>query len=298
MTLPVAIGIVLIIGVAFAVLFEGTLLVMQRGLAQRMIERATPHRDDPDHPSLILRIASRLPALDRVVLPAQRVVMARRLWRLGYHAPQRLAAFGLIKVLGALAGILIGLLAALISPAFGLLMMACFAGLGFYIPDRVVDSRIKAFDERIGREFPEFLDLLTLCVRSGMTLEASLSRIATTKKDSPLGPDLDLVTDRLNLGESLTEAVGHLRAQGDISSALAEFLKRTDVAARLGVPLSQTLEQSAHEMRRARYEIAKTAAAKLPVKILMPMMLCLLPAILLVVLGPAVLKLIDGFSQL
>lgn len=291
-------ALIILVGLGIAFLIQMVFVLNRKRASDKLMASIRPVASEHKKQSIFITLGERMPWLEKVVLSSQREVISRKLWRLGNTSSSRLATFGAIKLGISLVMLMIGLLVAAMLPKLGFLIVLVFVAIGFYLPDRQIDSRIKTLDEDIVREFPEILDLLTLCIRSGMTFDNALRRVAKSKHDSVFGPDLELVVDRINLGESLSETMVHLRTRDEVSPMLADFLKRTEVASRLGVPLGQSLEQSATEMRKTRFEAAKTAAAKLPVKILMPMMLCLLPAMLIVVLGPAILRLIDGFSQL
>ena len=164
-------------------------------------------------------------------------------------------------------------------------------------PDIVIDRRIQATEEDISKSLPSTIDLINICIRSGMNLERAIARVAE-EATGPLEIDLNTVAERASLGDSIEDAVKTLAANQEISIATSTFLSTIARATRLGVPLGQVIQQTADDMRKRQIDVVKTSAAKLPVKILMPLMLLLLPAVLLVVLGPAVLSLVDGLSSL
>ena len=235
--------------------------------------------------------------LEILVVSSQREIMKKKLWRLGYVSPLRLRAFGLTKLA---LGIVFGLFGTALGssqPAAALLLGLGFFALGAYLPDIVVDRRLQRVEEQIAKTLPSTIDLINICIRSGMTLERAITRVGE-EAIGPIGVDLDIISERTQLGDSIEDAVRTLSASQEISVATSAFLSTIARATRLGVPLGQVIQQTADDMRKRQIDAIKTSAAKLPVKILMPLMLLLLPAVLLVVLGPAVLSLVDGLSSL
>jgi len=254
--------------------------------------RSADHKESPLSTTL-----TNLSFLELLVVSSQRDIMKKKLWRLGYFSPLRLRAFGLTKLA---LGIVLGLLGTAIGssqPAAAALLGIAFLALGVYLPDIVVDRRLQAAEEQIAKTLPATIDLINICIRSGMTLERAITRVAEEAIGS-ISIDLDVIAERTQLGDSIEDAVKTLSASQEISVATSGFLSTIARATRLGVPLGQVIQQTADDMRKRQIDAIKTSAAKLPVKILMPLMLLLLPAVLLVVLGPAVLSLVDGFSSL
>lgn len=252
---------------------------------------------DDKNTSAAVAVIENLPFLESLVISSQREIMAKKLWRLGYFSPLRVRALGLVKLA---LGVFLGLLGTALGssqPAAALLLGVAFFALGIYLPDIVIDRRLQATEESISRSLPSTIDLINICIRSGMNLERALARVAE-EATGPIEIDLNTIAERASLGDSVEDAVKTLSANQEISVATSTFLSTIARATRLGVPLGQVIEQTADDMRKRQIDIIKTSAAKLPVKILMPLMLLLLPAVLLVVLGPAVLSLVEGLSSL
>ena len=252
---------------------------------------------DDKNTSAAVAVIENLPFLESLVISSQREIMAKKLWRLGYFSPLRVRALGLVKLA---LGVFLGLLGTALGssqPAAALLLGVAFFALGIYLPDIVIDRRLQATEESISQSLPSTIDLINICIRSGMNLERALARVAE-EATGPIEIDLNTIAERASLGDSVEDAVKTLSANQEISVATSTFLSTIARATRLGVPLGQVIEQTADDMRKRQIDIIKTSAAKLPVKILMPLMLLLLPAVLLVVLGPAVLSLVEGLSSL
>lgn len=266
-----------------------------RAIINKLIDTHSPEAREES--SLLHRILTTVSALDGVVLSSQREIMAKKLWRLGYFSTLRVRAFALVKV-GL--GLVLGLLGAALGssePAAGVLLGVAFFALGVYLPDIVIDRRLQAAEEEISKSLPATIDLINICIRSGMNLERAITRVAE-EAEGPLAIDLTTISERAGLGDSIEDAVKTLSAHHEISVGVSTFLSTIARATRLGVPLGQVIQQTSDDMRKRQIDVIKTSASKLPVKILMPLMLLLLPAVLLVVLGPAVLSLVDGLSAL
>lgn len=257
----------------------------------------SPVEDSDSAPSLGARIARALPALDYLVVSSQREPMRKKLRRLGYSSSTSLRGFAGLKLVGGLTLGLLGLALASAEPAAAVLLGVAFFALGVYLPDILVDRRLEAAEQEVLLALPSAIDLLNICIRSGMNLEKALSRV-TVETTGALAIDFQIITERVNLGDSIDDAVRQLGAAQEISRATSSLLGSVSRATRLGVPLGNVIQQTADDMRKQQIDSIKTSAAKLPVKILLPLMLFLLPSVLLIVLGPAILSLIDGFAAL
>lgn len=165
--------------------------------------------------------------------------------------------------------------------------------IAFFIPDMILRSQATARNEKILAELPRTIELLNLCLQAGMTIERSLKRV-TASNSGPLQAELKRVLHSLELGQPNSLAFAQLRTLG-ANSELSNFAGTIIRAEKLGIPISGMLGQQAVEMREKSREAAKEQAAKLPVKILMPLMLFFLPALLMIVLGPAIIQIVEAF---
>jgi tight adherence protein C len=178
----------------------------------------------------------------------------------------------------------------------GFFLAVIGGGIGFLLPNYVIKSRATSRNQKILASLPKAIDLLSLCVKAGMSIEASLRRICETNS-GPLEEELGRTLKLLEIGQTKAEAFTDL-GSGKIKSELTSFANTFVRSDRLGIPLSGILEQQAIEIRSKTREAAKTQANKLPVKILFPLMLFFLPAVILIVLGPAIFGLVQGFGAL
>jgi tight adherence protein C len=163
--------------------------------------------------------------------------------------------------------------------------------LGFYLPDLFLNNTITRRQQSIMRAFPDALDLLLICVESGMSVEASFQRVASEigSQSSELAEELGLTTaelsylpDRRMAFENLAKRCGHAGVKA-VATALNQ-------AERYGTPMGQALRVAAQENREHRMAEAEKKAASLPAKLTVPMILFFLPCLFVVILGPAIMK--------
>lgn len=163
--------------------------------------------------------------------------------------------------------------------------------LGFYLPDLFLNNTIARRQQSIMRAFPDALDLLLICVESGMSIEASFQRVASEigSQSSELAEELGLTTaelsylpDRRTAFENLAKRCGHPGVKA-VATALNQ-------AERYGTPMGQALRVAAQENREQRMAEAEKKAASLPAKLTVPMILFFLPVLFVVILGPAIMK--------
>lgn len=162
---------------------------------------------------------------------------------------------------------------------------------GYYLPDVFVTNKIQRRQESIMRAFPDALDLLLICVESGMSIEAAFTRVA-----SEIGPqsvelaeefglttaELSYLPDRQQAFDNLAKRCGHSGVKA-VSAALNQ-------AEKYGTPLGQALRVAAQENREMRMQEAEKKAAALPAKLTVPMIVFFLPCLFVVILGPAIIK--------
>ena len=198
---------------------------------------------------------------------------------------QALAIIGLSLVAGILGLLLAGNLVGLvIGLAAGFLV-------GYFLPYVVLYQAAEKRQERVGKDLPDLLEMVTLSVEAGLGFDQALANLVDAT-DGPLNREVARVLQEMQMGRGRVEA---LRSLADRSRVLAVRAFATSViqATELGVPIAQVLREQAREMRVRRRQQAEEKAHKITVKISMPLVLCLLPALMLVILGPAILKLMQ-----
>lgn len=167
--------------------------------------------------------------------------------------------------------------------------------LGFMAPDIVIARKGKERQAEIRKTLPETLDLLAIAVGAGMGLEAAVE-LVIQRLPGALGDEFHRLLQELSLGVSRRESFGNLRERTEVDelSTFALILAQADA---LGTPLSVVLRSQAAEMRMLRRQRAREQGAKTPVALLFPLLLGIFPALMLVVMGPAVISVIKAFSS-
>ncbi|MCI0686426.1 MAG: type II secretion system F family protein [Sporichthyaceae bacterium] len=167
------------------------------------------------------------------------------------------------------------------------------AGLGYFVPNLVVSHLADARAERLRRDLPDSLDLLTITVEAGLAFDAALSQVARNTT-GPLAGEFFRVLQEMQLGLGRAEALKGLGERTHVPE-LRQFVTAMMQADSFGIPIAQVLRVQAKEMRTRRSQLAEERAQKVPIKILFPLIFCVMPALFIVVIGPAAIDLADAF---
>ena len=143
------------------------------------------------------------------------------------------------------------------------------------------------------KDLPDALDLMTISVEAGLAFDAALSRVAKQHR-WPAGRGVRPVLQEMNIGMGRTAAMRALGERTHIPE-LRSFVTAMVQADAFGIPIGQVLRVQSNEMRVKRRQRAEEKAQKVPVKILFPLMFCILPTLFLVVIGPGVITMMDSF---
>jgi tight adherence protein C len=166
-------------------------------------------------------------------------------------------------------------------------VLVALGALGALAPSVYVKHHRQERVESIEKELPDVLDVLAISVEAGVGLEGAMQAV-TERFSSPLADELGHTLSEMELGLSRREALQNLRGRTDIGD-LNGFILALLQADALGMPMARVLKTQAEEMRRRRRGKVREAAAKLPVKLVFPLVLFILPALFVVILGPAVI---------
>jgi tight adherence protein C len=193
-----------------------------------------------------------------------------------------------LQVLGGVIGFLLGAWivgSGAIGGGTGLLMLVGLPVLGAQAPRSWLDRKVQERKDSIRRDLPDTLDLLAISVEAGMGFEGALG-VVCENFASPLADEFARTLREMELGLPRREALQNLRKRTEVPE-LSNFVLTLTQADALGMPIGRVLKTSATEMRSKRQQWAREKAAKLPVKILFPLILFIFPAIFVVLLGPA-----------
>lgn len=176
-----------------------------------------------------------------------------------------------------------------------LIRIVLFTGVGVYFPFFWLKRLIRQRQKAILQSMPDVLDLLCVSVQAGLGFDGALGKV-TAKLKGPLIDEFERLLQELRMGVTRRQALTRLARRCGIQE-MQLFTAAIIQADKLGVGMAQTLEIQSGNMREARRQRAKEEAAKLPVKILFPTMFFIFPVMFVVVLGPAIVSLINSMGK-
>jgi tight adherence protein C len=290
-----------IVGMAYSVV--GT----NSGAARRLHRRLSP---SPDLPDLAPRgddvarlIARGLTPLARLATPDEGQVseLRGRLVQGGFRAPWAAQVFfagKAILALAALAGFL-WVNAVRVRPIpMAMAWAVAVAGIGFFLPNLWLVQRIRARKKAIERGLPDALDLMVTCVEAGLGLDAAVQRVSSeiSLAHPILSEELTLAFLEVKAGVRRTEAFRRLASRTGVQDlkTLAATLNQTDM---FGTSVAKALRIQAEGMRVRRMQKAEERAAMLSAKMTVPLVVCFLPTLLIVIIGPAMVNLMEAFKK-
>lgn len=171
------------------------------------------------------------------------------------------------------------------------LYITVFLGLGLFLPDILLKSKEKNRRDEILKSLPDVLDLLSVSVEAGLGFDAALQKVID-KSGGPLSDEFAITLQEINIGKQRREALRDMAERVAIDD-LTTFLASIIQAEQLGVSIANVLRLQSGQLRANRRMRAEEKAQQAPVKILIPLLLFIFPCILLVLLGPAVIQLMD-----
>lgn len=265
------------------------------------------HVDDARHQELMDSFVERalrpllggLSGLGRRVTPVGYLDKVRRKFiHMGTADPAALERFLAVRA-GTLVGAVVVFIAVIVvnvTPFSGRMQFAV-GGLGIAAlllgPDSVINRKVEERQRRIQRSLPDVLDLLTISVEAGLGFEQALDRVIAAVP-GPLTEEFSRMLGETRAGTSRADA---MRAMDERCNTpeLRSFVLAIIQADQFGVSIGRVLRAQAEEMRIKRRQLAQERAQKAPVKMLIPMVFCIFPALFLVILGPAMISISQGF---
>jgi tight adherence protein C len=176
----------------------------------------------------------------------------------------------------------------------GIVLVVLGAAMGFFTPDALLDRRIRGRNQAVRRELADVIDQVSMMVQAGLGVDAALARAAVSN-DGPLADELARVGQDVRVGVDRSVALSNMAERVEVPE-LRTVVAALVQAERLGSPVSQTLQIQSQELRLKRRQHAEEQAMKLPVKLLFPMVFCILPVLLTIILAPAVISIFDTFG--
>lgn len=181
------------------------------------------------------------------------------------------------------------------SPSvLNLILLVLGVFVGWFLPEGLLDSKVNSRQAAVRLDLADTIDQIGVMVRAGLGIDAAISRAAQSS-GGPFAQELGRVVQDMRVGVGRGVALNNMAERIDVPE-LRGFVAALAQAEKLGVPVSDTLRIQSSEMRIKRRQMAEEQAMKLPVKILFPMVLCILPALFIVLLGPALIRILDNLN--
>lgn len=207
--------------------------------------------------------------------------------------PQKIAT---ARTISLASGITFGLLAwRQVDGTMGIALGLIIAGLGWRGFDVFLTNRARARQEEIQQELPDIADQIAITVQAGLSFEQAIGRTVDSTS-GPLSDELGRFLHDVRIGMTRAQAFKGLQQRANVPD-MTNFVRAIAQAEKTGVSIADVLQIQADELRTKRRQRAEERAMKLPVLMLLPLVTCILPPLLMVLLGPAVLKVMEnGFG--
>ncbi|ATE79106.1 MULTISPECIES: type II secretion system F family protein [Pseudomonas] len=257
----------------------------------------TASQEAPSNLQLLLeRVGQRFASAES----AKASVTQTLLMHAGYRSSSAVQMYWAVRLLLPLVLVGIALLLLPIIPKVslnqGLLLVAVAAGIGWLVPALYVDKRKQMLQGRLRAAFPDALDLMVVCVESGLALPTTIERVAEEMSVSQveLAEELALVNAQIRAGIPSTEALKQLAVRTGLEDVqgLVSLLAQS---IRFGTSVADTLRIYADEFRDRRTQAAEEMGAKVGTKLIFPLIFCLWPSFFLVAIGPAIIGVLRAF---
>jgi tight adherence protein C len=224
----------------------------------------------------------------------------KRLALAGNPGDLRVADWLGIKAIGAIVGgILFFLLFFIVNvlgfpPLIGLVMTAVGVLLGYTVPEFWLGGRVKKRQKAILLMIPDTLDLLTISVRAGLGFDAALGKVVEKLK-GPLSDEFRRALAEVRVGKARRDALRDIVPRTEVAP-LTNFIGAIIQAEQLGVSVSKVLQVQSEQLRIERRQRAEEQAAKAPIKMLFPLVGCIFPSLFIVILGPAIILIVQNLA--
>ncbi|MEN2509097.1 type II secretion system F family protein [Stutzerimonas stutzeri] len=248
---------------------------------------------------LLEQVGQRFVSQDAGQAPGTRMLLLHAGFRSASAVQVYWATRVLLPLLLLVGSLLVLPLVTTVSVTSGLLAAGMAVGLGWLAPALYVERRKNARQTRLRGAFPDALDLMVVCVESGLALPQAIERVAE-----------EMAVSQVELAEELATVNAEIRAGIPSATALANLAERTGLedmrglvsllaqSIRFGTSVADTLRIYAEEFRDRRTQAAEEQAAKIGTKLVFPLIFCLWPSFFLVAIGPAMIGVLKAFGRL
>lgn len=287
----------------------GTVITYRRNVVKRRLTDIRKMSAEADPEDLL-----RLPFMERVLIPAlsgmghflgslapqeirsrmeKKILYAGTPWNLNFQsliALQALFGAGFL----ALAIMLIRVLR--IEAGLAILMIILLTIVGMFLPAAVINSKGEARQKAIRRAMPDSLDLLLVSVEAGLGFDMALNKV-TQQMPGPLSEEIRRALDEIRMGSTREAALRGIARRTGVSE-LSSFISAVIQSEELGSNIAGTLRVQSDYMRQRRRQLAEEMAQKAPVKLVFPLLFFIFPALFVVILGPAAIRIFQMFMTM
>lgn len=287
----------------FVVCVGGAILVLQSGKKRTVVARLQQidgggGMGGPARPNAMAALLGRLGAMTAMGRPS--IQLKQELAKAGIHAKNGAEVFlgikALLLVLGLGGAIVVATQTELSTPVIVLVVIGG-AAVGVMLPNMVLKHRQKSRARDIRCSLPDAIDLLEICVSAGMGVDQAWNATSDEVRDvSPaLADEMSLTNMEILLGATRPDALKHMsdRTSADELAALSTIIAQSE---KFGTSMAEAMRVFSEDMRQIRSQRAEESAEKMSVKLMVPLVLFIFPAIFIVTAGPAALKLVEIFS--
>jgi tight adherence protein C len=274
-----------------------------RRLKSRLLDLsdAAPTGDKRESASAIAAAVKRaLPKVGQSLMPedeGDRSKLKARLVYAGLYSPQALVIFLGVKMVLMVAPVLIGLavgILGILPLIYCVLIGACASIFGSIGPSFWLDRKKGQRQTMLRRALPDACDLIVICMEGGLSLTGALRRVVGELRTAHplLADELNIVQRKVQLGEPLAAALTNFAARCDLQEmrSLASVVKSAE---KFGSSMVKALQNYAESLRVQRQQRAEELAQKASTKVLFPTLLFIFPSILIIILGPAAIKMVE-----
>ncbi len=220
----------------------------------------------------------------------KKLLVAGQPW--GIDGAKFVAIKTLTTLIFAISGFFLSLIFGFYLRSF-IVITGIFAASGYLLPDVWLSYAVERRKVTIKRELPDVMDLMVICIEAGLSFDSALGKIIKHSK-GPISKEFARSLYEIQIGMERKEAFKNLYERTDVEELrrLSNAITQSDL---FGISVSNVLRIHAEEMRTRRKQFAEEKAQKIGVKITFPLILCIFPAMFVVILGPAVIRLMEVF---
>jgi tight adherence protein C len=256
---------------------------------------SSKHDEKRDFRSRATTMLQRLGAAVPILSPAQQKEVSQKLIHSGIRnskAPLIVSALSMLCAVGAIAASIIFIWPFIDNQPMILKLLTCVMALyvGMLLPRLIIDRLVKARQKELQESLPDALDMLVICTNAGLSMGVALQRVAAelTSTSPALADELNLTSSEMQVSSDVAVVLNNLAYRTDLP-AIRSLVSTLINAMQFGTSITQALRVLARSERTARMMRLEEQAAKLAVKITMPMMMFIMPTVIIIAVGPAVL---------